>query len=307
MLVRGRQVIAFGSGGPGVGYRPGGQMVMGAPTARPAKLLLRNGRTATIAAFDPGSSLTSVKGDQVVVKTVHGSPVNIPAEWSGYLVGDATHRTPFGTMLRGSRSMTNPTGNGKLETVAGFRFGDGKSVIASVTMPIVPAPSPSVTLQPGQMLIMARTGLYADADLSLIATHSRQIAITVDAKAWSAVQDVMGGKPQLVKNGVVTYPKAGYDPPMMSSDGWQWDYPHWRPAVAESKTRGWLIITGGVKYGDGVYGWNWGKMLVQLGAVDAMGFDNNSSTELYVPGRGTWTFSPGWQRDITEATALAYR
>ena len=33
---------------------------------------------------------------------------------------------------------------------------------------------------------------------------------------------------------------------------------------------------------------------------------NNSSTELYVPGRGTWTFSPGWQRQITEATALAY-
>jgi hypothetical protein len=48
-------------------------------------------------------------------------------------------------------------------------------------------------------------------------------------------------------------------------------------------------------------------MLVQLGAQNAIGFDNNSSTELYVPGRGTWTFSPGWQREITEATALAYR
>jgi len=25
-----------------------------------------------------------------------------------------------------------------------------------------------------------------------------------------------------------------------------------------------------------------------------------------VPGNGTWTFSPGWERQITEATALAY-
>jgi hypothetical protein len=93
---------------------------------------------------------------------------------------------------------------------------------------------------------------------------------------------------------------------MMSGDGWQWEYPHWRPAVVETKTHGWLIITGGVRYGDGVYGWNWGKMLVQLGARNAMGFDNNSSTELFAPRYGKWSFSPGWERHITEATALTY-
>jgi hypothetical protein len=110
-----------------------------------------------------------------------------------------------------------------------------------------------------------------------------------------------------VNDGKVTYPNANVDPPVMSSDGgWQWMYPHWRPAVAESNTRGWLIITGGVDYGDGVYGWNWGKMLLQLGAKYAMGFDNNSSTEMFVPSTGTWTFSPHWEREITEATALTY-
>jgi hypothetical protein len=148
---------------------------------------------------------------------------------------------------------------------------------------------------------LAYTGLYR------LATHSHVVRITVDAEAWSHVTDVMGGKPQLVKNGKVEYPTAWQDPPMMSGDGWQWEYPHWRPALAETKTRGWMIITGGVHYGNGVYGWNWGKMLVQLGAENAMGFDNNSSTELYAPGNGTWTFSPGWERPITEATALFYR
>ncbi len=53
-------------------------------------------------------------------------------------------------------------------------------------------------------------------------------------------------------------------------------------------------------------------MVRQLGATQAIGFDNNSSTELLVPGSSPahgWTFdsSHGWERDITEATALSYR
>ena len=77
--------------------------------------------------------------------------------------------------------------------------------------------------------------------------------------------------------------------------------------MAEAEPRGGRVITGGISSSDGVYGWNWGKTLVQLGAVNAMGFDNNSSTELFAPGTGTWTFSPRWERQITEATALVYR
>ena len=45
---------------------------------------------------------------------------------------------------------------------------------------------------------------------------------------------------------------------------------------------------------------------------DAIGFDNNSSTELLVPGISPstgWTFDSAdrWERDIPEATALSYR
>jgi Phosphodiester glycosidase len=307
LLVESRRVVHFASGSPGVGYEANGRMVMGMPTAKPAKLLLRGGRTATIGGFDLATSgLDGVKGDQVVVETTRTAPVDVPGEWSGYLVGSATQPAPFATMLRGMKTMANSTGNGRQETVAGFRFGDGGSVVATVTLPIVPVQSSSVQLGPGQVLVIAKQGLFADQDLSILAANSQRISVTVDARGWAAVQDVMGGKPQLVQNGKVTYPKAHFDPPVMSSDGWQWEYPHWRPAVAETSTHGWLIITGGVHYRDGVVGWNWGKMLVQLGARNAMGFDNNSSTELDVLRTGRWTFSPGWEREITEATALAY-
>ena len=46
MLVRSRQVIDFGSGGPGVGYEAGGEMIMGTPTAKPAKVMLDRGPDA---------------------------------------------------------------------------------------------------------------------------------------------------------------------------------------------------------------------------------------------------------------------
>lgn len=312
MLVQSRNVVAFGTGDAGVGYEPDGRMVMGTPTAKPAKLMLPNGRSATIESFDSGSSqLTNVLGDQVIVKTIAGSGTQplIPSGFTGYIIGSAQAPTPFPNMLRGTERVTNPTGVGKSEPVAGFRFGDGGGAIATVSLPIVQAATNPVTLAPGQALVIAHATApnpVAATGLTLLATHSHVVHVTVDAEAWSHVSDVMGGKPQLVRNGKVEYPTAWQDPPMMSGDGWQWEYPHWRPALAETKTRGWLIITGGVHYGDGVYGWNWGKMLVQLGAENAIGFDNNSSTEFYAPGNGTWTFSPGWERPITEATALFY-
>jgi hypothetical protein len=307
MLVQSRHVVAFGSGGPGVGYEPDGRMVMGTPSAKPAKLMLGHGQTATVAAFDPGSSLGSVLRDQVVVKTVHTALVNVPSGWDGYLVGGSSAPNPFPSMLRGSEKVSNPSGNNKRETVAGFRFGDAAGEVVTVTLPIEPAPAGSIQLAAGQALVIAIKKGPADTALTRLANNSQRVTVSIDAPAWSSVQDVMGGKPQLVQNGKVSYPTANFDPPMMSSDGWQWEFPHWRPAVAETKTHGWLIITGGVHYGNGVYGWNWGKMLVQLGAQNAMGFDNNSSTELFAPGNGTWTFSPNWERDITEATALSYR
>lgn len=315
MLVQGRHIYDFGTGGPAVGYATAGRMVMGSPIARPVKITLTEGHTATIAAFNPSSAgLSSIKGDQVAVKT--GSAARVPSGWIGVVV---THASPgfFTNMIRGSQQAANSTGLKTGETIRAFRLGEGTGVTTTTQLQVVNTATcggyvctgqVDVPLAAGQTLLIAKAGHFADSGLVQRANGSAHaLTITTDTPRWAGVSDVMGGKPRLVKGGKVVYPAPWVNPPMMSSDGWQWDYPHWRPAVAETATHGWLIITGGVHYGDGVPGWNWGKMLVQLGAQNAMGFDNNSSTELYVPNRGTWTFSPGWQRQITEATALAYR
>jgi hypothetical protein len=315
ILVRARHIDDFGTGGPAVGYQAAGRMVMGSPIARPAKITLIEGHTATINTFNPSSAaLKLVRGDQVAVKT--GASARVPAGWIGVVVTNAKADF-FAGMLRGNEHVANSSGLGTGETVRGFRLGEGTGVITTAQLRVLSTATCGgyvcdgqidVPLAAGQALIIARSGHFSEAGLVQRANASAHaLTISTDNPRWAGVSDVMGGKPRLVKDGRVSYPAPWVNPPMMSSDGWQWDYPHWRPAVAETATRGWLIITGGVRYGDGVPGWNWGKMLVQLGARNAIGFDNNSSTELYVPGRGTWTFSPGWQRQITEATALTYR
>ncbi len=315
MLVQGRHIVDFGTGGSAVGYQANGRMVMGSPLARAVKITLLEGHTATIAAFNPTSAgLDKIKGDQVAIKT--GSTARVPAHWVGFVVTNASPNF-FAHMLQGSEQVNNSTGLKTGETVRGFRFGEGTGTTTTTQLQVINSVTCGgyvcrgqidVPLTAGQALMITKAGRFADADLEHKANSAAHaFTISTDTPRWAGVSDVMGGKPRLVKDGKVQYPFARVNPPMMSSDGWQWDYPHWRPAVAETATRGWLIITGGVHYGDGVTGWNWGKMLVQLGAQNAIGFDNNSSTEMFVPGKGTWTFSPGWQRQITEATALAYR
>jgi Phosphodiester glycosidase len=315
MLVQGRHVYDFGSGGPAVGYQPAGRMVMGSPIARAAKITLTGGHTATIGAFNPSSTdLSSVRGDQVAVKT--GSSARVPRGWVGFVVTNAKPNF-FADMLRGSQQVSNSSGLKTGETVRGFRFGEGTGTTTTTQLQVVSSATcggyvchgqVDVALAGSQALVIAKTAHFAAGGLVQRAnSNAHAFTISTDTPRWAGVSDVMGGKPRLVKDGRASYPAPWVNPPMMSSDGWQWDYPHWRPAVAETATRGWLIITGGVRYADGVAGWNWSKMLVQLGARNAIGFDNNSSTELYVPGRGTWTFSPGWQRPLTEATALTYR
>ena len=109
----------------------------------------------------------------------------------------------------------------------------------------------------------------------------------------------MGGKPQLVNNGTAIAARPAF------VDPWQWDNPHWRPAVVKTATgQGWLVVAGGNR-GVGIQATTWAKMLVQMGARDAMGFDNNSSTELYRPGVSPIT-AYGYERYIPSATFLSY-
>src|SRR3954447_5944247 len=73
LLIHDRHVYGFGWGGPAVGFKAGGDLVRGRPSAVPAQLSLPGGKQATIGAF----GALPVRGDQVGVFSTQS--VTIPA------------------------------------------------------------------------------------------------------------------------------------------------------------------------------------------------------------------------------------
>jgi hypothetical protein len=318
MLVHNRRLITSGWGGPGVGFPSTGGMRFDPARAVATKIPLPGGRYATVGAFvDPdrtvSNQLASLVGDQVAVYTAQGRALNVPTGYSGFVVGSPDAPTPFRKMLTGTRRITGSNGTG--EQAAGFRFEVPGARDRSIALPaIAPAACPTyvcpdtatLTLGSSESMLIAKVGSRAELGLEALATGpAHAVTVPLDDAGWQNVTEVVGGKPWLVKDGVAANPRAHQNAPGMSPDCWQWCYQHWRPALAESKHSGWLIITGAPD-GTGVYGWDWSKMLVQLGAQNAIGFDNNSSTELYAPAAGTFSFYRGWQRSIAEATSVSY-
>jgi hypothetical protein len=306
LLVRARTVYGFGWGGPAVGYLPAGDMVMGTPSLRPTSIALPGGKKATVGAFNALSSNgVTIHSDQVAAYVNAGAAVTVPAGYVGYVVPSTVLRAT----LRGSHGgYSFASGANVNETVAAFRFAVPGTTHGSASMPTSqPAACPTGTCAAGTALtvpsngvvLLARAGGVAATGLSARAATSSPVAVATDPAAWANVQDVMGGKPQLVAGGRAITQRPSY------VDSWQWDNAHWRPAVVRTNDgHGWLLVVG-AKNGVGVKGLTWAKMLVQLGARDAMGFDNNSSTELFRPGANPLT-AYGYERDIPSATYLAY-
>jgi Phosphodiester glycosidase len=306
LLVHDRTVLAFGWGGPAVGYLPGGDMVMGRPLAVPSVIKLPNSKTATIGAFNGLTSRgVAIHGDQVAAYIVAGARLTVPTGYVGFVLPSSDLRT----MLRGSRGgFKFATGSNMSETVAGFRFVDPAAASHTVSVPTsMPAECPTGTCAAGTQLtvpaegvvVLAKAGGIAATGLSAKAAAGGSLSVATDDVGWSAVDDVMGGKPQLVSNGTAIATRPTF------VDPWQWDNPHWRPAVVKSATgKGWLVVAGGSR-GVGIQATTWARMLVQMGARDAMGFDNNSSTELYRPGTTPIT-AYGYERYIPSATALSF-
>jgi hypothetical protein len=279
---------------------------MGTPKARPVMLSLPGGQTATVGAFNSLSAGgVTIHGDQVAAYVNAGSTVTVP---SGY-VGFAMPSTVLRSTLRGVRNGYKfSSGSGVSETVAAYRFETKRTAVVRVPMPTSqPAACPggscpagtTLTVAGNGVVLLARTGTIAANGLAAKAAAGGSVAVLTDDPGWSAVTDTMGGKPQLVRNGIPIFTRPNY------VDPWQWDEPHWRPAVVESNNgHGWLVVVGG-SGGVGVHATTWAKMLVQMGAKNAMGFDNNSSTELYRPG-----FTPvtayGFERYIPTATVLSF-
>jgi len=129
--------------------------------------------------------------------------------------------------------------------------------------------------------------------------------------SWASVTDVMGGKPQLVTNGVAVSTRPAY------VDTWQWTCGGgcWRTALGVTASgKSWFAVAGAT-WGGGVTMPVFARMLKQLGAVDAMGFDNNGSTELFRPlpnngtcnGAGACVTGYGYERSVPLGTALYYQ
>jgi hypothetical protein len=296
LLVSGRNVMTFGWGGPGVGFLPNGDFMMGKPSVRATHIMLPQGYT-TVGAWDavPGHS------DQVGVYATPGATVTLPSGTSAFSVATDA----FANMLRGTKSTTNRTGLGISEKALGFVFREpsaSPTTIHAALAVAVPS-SNQVTVPAGGALFVVRNGGAAAVGLAAIVARTTPIvSITGDAAGWANVDDVMGGKPQLVTDGnAVTTRPASVDP-------WQWTCGGgcWRPALVRSSGgRGWFILAGSSD-GGGLTMPLFARVLKQLGARQAMGFDNNGSAELYRP--PSWVRTAyGYQRDLATATGLFYR
>ncbi len=307
MLVRGGQLIQEAGGAPSVGFGPGGSLVFGQPTAPPLRFLLPGGQTATIAGF----SVLPPKPDQVGVYTKAGARVSIAAGMTAVVAG-----TNFTHVLRGSSTLSNTSGSGVKEIVAGFVLTPMGTPAPLATVPIhAPAAGSTAVTVPfgGSVLMMKTGGLAAAGFASLLAQATPSVKVTTSDAAWAGVRDVISGKPQVVTNGVPLLTKPAY----VTDDQW---YPEqFRPAIASSSNgHGWFVLIGSVNgiNGTSLTGAQFSRVLTQLGAKDALQLDNRHSSEIFTPAMNNgecvagsgWchTLMPHYERYIPEAAYLTY-
>jgi hypothetical protein len=297
MLVSDRRIYRFGWGGPGVGYGAAGDFTIGKPAAVPVKLRLPGGKTATIGLYGGRPE----RGDQVGVYNGAGKSLTVPAGYVAFTIDSPL----FGTMLRGSRTMRNPTGQGVREQVVAFAFREPSAAAATAVLPIAASSVAGdvVRVPAGGAVLMAQEGGLAATGLAALAARATPaVTINVDAAGWDSVTDVMGGKPQLVTDGRAIATRPGY------VDPWQWECGGgcWRPALVRSGGQGWLVLAGGPQ-ASGMTMPVFARVLKQLGAQQALGFDNNGSAELFRPGAEPITAARGYERPLPTATTLLYR
>lgn len=302
LLVHQRTVDDFGWGGPGVGYLANGSMVMGRPSAVPA-LIKVGAHSLTVGAYN-GKPLHN---DQIGVYSGTAS-VTVPPGFVGFTLDS----TALLNLLHGSKGgFKFRSGSNVAEIVNGFRFSVPGGTHSDASMALgqvaeclgIACKSGTVIPTPaGGVVVLARKGSLAAVSLAAKLAANAPIAVATDDNGWARVTDTMGGKPQLVRNGVPQTLLLPY------VDPWQWQYAHWRPAIAQkgntAKGQGWMVLVGGPN-AVGIRGSTFSRLLVQMGATNAMGFDNNSSAELYRPGVNPIT-AYGFERQIPAATYLTF-
>ena len=308
-LVIHRRIYHFGRGAPAVGFLPHGDMIIGNPLLYPTRIYLPNS-TATVYAWNQPPPRAN--GDQVAVYSTPGRVVPIPTGYRAVIVAGQ----PFRHGLRGTNHVTNSTGLNKQEAVSSFYYLPAGTATTKLSFPITTPPTgaTSVTVPPRRtVLIMTANGIASAGFDTDLAKPTPSVTISTSDPAWSNVSDVMGGKPQVVKNHTAITAKDAYT----TND--QWYSQQWRPAIATTTTgKGMLIVIGGLHGATSTTGVQFARMLAALGAKNAIQFDNRSSSELFLtrPNHGgcattnsgtCYTMSPGWERTIPVATSLTYR
>ena len=306
MLVKKRAIYHFAGGAPAAGLMPDGNMVIGHPQAMPTRVLLPTG-SATVYGWNQVPPQTHT--DQVGAYLTAGEVVSVPSGYRAVII----HNAPFRTLLHGSNTYTNPTGLNKAEAVSSFYLvPTGAATTRAAFTVSAPADPTSATVPAnGAVLVMPSTGIANDGFTTVLAQPTPKVNITTSDPAWAAVTNVVGGKPQVVANGVAITQRDSFT----TAD--QWSAQQWRPALATTTSgKGMMIVIGAANGQTSTTGPQFARMLAQLGAKDAIQFDNRSSTELFLAGTNNrhcvtahgacYTQQAGWERDIPVAISLRY-
>jgi hypothetical protein len=307
LYVHGRYVYSFGYGGDAVGYLANGDFMMAKPRAVATLISLPGGHSATIGLWNPASSaFDNLHGDQVAVYTAG----HVAIVRKGYEAVTLAS-TVLDRSLRGDAVRINAHGLQQREHVRAYSISEPTHPLQRLAMTmravrgcggVLCKGYTTISVPSGRVVVVARAASLAGHGLATLAARSAPaLTASVSSAAWDAVDDIMGGKPQLVRNGVpVTRRPADVDP-------WQWTCAGgcWRTALIRTASGQASLVVGGASYGDGVTMPVWAAMLQQLGARQALGFDANGSAELYRPGAPPID-GFAWERPLPTLTALSY-
>jgi hypothetical protein len=316
LLVHDRMIYATGRG-PEVGYTPGGGMIMGAARAVPITLSLPNG-TVTVAVWNalsiPGRTMYA---DQVAVLSHAGTRFSIPRSSTALvLAGNVAAygaTSTVGAQFRNMLTMAVPyqdaadkvtARSAQPEWVDAYRVSQTGGTPVTVGMPVsgTTVSGTTVTVPANGVVLVARNATTAAKGLVAAAAH-HTVAVTLDDKGWNLASSIMDGKFQMVSHGVAQTRYPGWP------DSWPWYCQGTgsgcvRAVLAETRTQGWLIIETG-NGGNGLTMPDFARVLTQLGATNAMGFDSNSHADFWRKGASPIT-AYGHEPTTPEATILHY-
>jgi hypothetical protein len=317
LLVHRRKIYATGSG-PEVGYTPGGRMIMASARAVPVRISLPGG-SATIGVWNALTIKgTSIAGDQVAVLSRRGGNFAIPATSTALVLrGSITaYGAPstVGAQFRHMLQLAAPYQDSKdrvagsavsSEWVNAYRVSATGGAASTVAMPVSggTVSGVTVTVPRDGVVLVARTGTQAAAGLAAAASRP-SVSVTLDDTGWNTAAGIMDGKFQMVSNGTARTTYPGWP------DSWPWycqgvGHGCVRAAIATTPSEGWMIVET-ASGGNGLTMPDFARVLAQLGATNAMGFDSNSHADFWRSGASPIT-AFGYEPGAPAASMLSYR